>query len=69
LEIGQIAGLIKDIKPASQIIKDIMEEYFMVNIDLHKIDLEKRNLSKERSWYLLIILPIFVFSLNATISK
>jgi len=37
LEIGQIAGLIHQIKPASEIIKDIISEYNLVRSELHKI--------------------------------
>ncbi len=36
LEIGQVAGLINEIKPASQIINDIMNEYFLLKEELIK---------------------------------
>ena len=34
LEIGQIAGIINKIKPASQVLKDIVEEYNTVKSSL-----------------------------------
>lgn len=36
LEIGQIAGLIHQIKPAAEIVKDVMEEFEMVKLQLNK---------------------------------
>jgi enoyl-[acyl-carrier protein] reductase II len=40
LEIGQIAGLIKDIKPVSEIFSDIMSEYNLVRKNLSGINFE-----------------------------
>ncbi|WP_299550352.1 nitronate monooxygenase [Seonamhaeicola sp.] len=37
LEIGQISGLIHDIKPTSQIVKDIIEEFKLAKIEIDQI--------------------------------
>jgi enoyl-[acyl-carrier protein] reductase II len=34
LEIGQIAGLIKDIKPAAEILNDVIEEFYSAKTEL-----------------------------------
>ena len=37
LEIGQISGIINEIKPASEIIKDILNEFYLSKKEAQKI--------------------------------
>jgi len=38
LEIGQISGLIHDVKPAAEIIEEIVTEYYRIKTEIERID-------------------------------